>query len=951
MLQPKNLKKTQRRFFRNFTWLDFLIIGMLTMFAVLIGYTSLPPETSKTWNFVLTIILILLFSSVLIKSKKYNCRIYILFFRMIKFLFSVKKFDKKHSNSKFLVPYADIFENKFVKTKHLKSGTKYFSILRFQGKSPWNEDDEDRESFLNKFIHLLDSTEYHVTFLRTKELANYSQNFVSLSENLSKKTKYLKSKNVSNDVLENYVDYYDNLLSDFQALDTKLFVDTYYITIYDKTISDLKKSISNVIAIFNSMDIDSKTLEGIELIKFLGKLNNKDIDENIAKKYLQNQINNQRQTFTKNEDYQIDQSFKEKVKSFFKFLKLNLKRLFSKKLEKGIKNRLQNNEHSKSIDLDSILMNDEVIFKHNYFIQDKKFCSIQTISELPLNLPEGWALDIFDSNSTIIWNIGIFNEATQAILIDKTSKKMIDNSSLTKSRYFQKAGGLQLEALEYLENQLQINKNILASSSLMIFNTANDLKELRKIEAKNYAVTKRAKLNINPVPFKQFEAFAQTRLITTNNLNEAIPMSSYNIAHGWPFENENNNDGNCFILGETIATGEPIIFNQFYKNSSRRVNYNMFTVGSSGKGKSTDVKKAILANLAQNNKVYIIDPQNEYAKLGRKFGASLIDLGLGHKTVINPLEVQTQLFDDDEELSTKLIINKHLEWLETFFKLINTDWTQDYLVFLMSFIKTLYEKLGIYKCKTLQELSNFKYPIISDVIRELRSYKFKDEYERQRKQILLSNIIDRLVFDFEDNGKYEFIYNEQTNIDLSNDFIIFNTQKLFETNSSSGKVGLFVLLTFIQNKIFNNCIENPNINSVLVIDELHMYIDPANTATLDFVYTMTKTVRKFNAGMILCTQNPSDFLGSSLITKKAEAILQNCQYSKFFGLKQKDLEAVIDMFKSSGGLNVSHQRFLADSEIGNLIFSLHMYSKIKTRIYYNEFEKELFFEKGEIGQN
>ncbi|WP_373435117.1 helicase HerA domain-containing protein, partial [Metamycoplasma equirhinis] len=79
----------------------------------------------------------------------------------------------------------------------------------------------------------------------------------------------------------------------------------------------------------------------------------------------------------------------------------------------------------------------------------------------------------------------------------------------------------------------------------------------------------------------------------------------------------------------------------------------MFTVGSSGKGKSTDVKKAILANLAQNNKVYIIDPQNEYAKLGRKFGASLIDLGLGHKTVINPLEVQTQLFDDDEELSTK----------------------------------------------------------------------------------------------------------------------------------------------------------------------------------------------------------------------------------------------------------------------------------------------------------
>ncbi len=129
-----------------------------------------------------------------------------------------------------------------------------------------------------------------------------------------------------------------------------------------------------------------------------------------------------------------------------------------------------------------------------------------------------------------------------------------------------------------------------------------------------------------------------------------------------------------------------------------------------------------------------------------------------------------------------------------------------------------------------------------------------------------------------------------------------------------------------------------------------MYIDPSNTATLDFVYTMTKTVRKFNAGMILCTQNPSDFLGSSNITKKAEAILQNCQYAKFFGLKQKDLEAVMDMFKSTGGLNNTHQRFLADSDVGNLIFSLHMYSKIKGSIYYNEYEKQLFFDKGIIGQ-
>ncbi|WP_243728291.1 Mbov_0397 family ICE element conjugal transfer ATPase [Mycoplasma capricolum] len=427
-------------------------------------------------------------------------------------------------------------------------------------------------------------------------------------------------------------------------------------------------------------------------------------------------------------------------------------------------------------------------------------------------------------------------------------------------------------------------------------------------------------------------------------------MSSYNIAYGWAFENEENNDNNMFILGESDSTGEPIIFNQFYKSNSIRSNYNVFTVGSSGKGKSTDVKKAILANLAQNNRVYIIDPQNEYSTLGREFGASLIDLGLGHNTVINPLEVQILLIEEDgfnknESYPIKLIINNHFDWLEKFFSLINNDWTRDDLVLVMNFVKNLYTNLGLYDVQTMQQLKSFKYPVMSDLINLINNYQFTDEFDKRRKQTKLANIVDRLTFDFEYNGKYQLIYNGQTNIDLSNDFIIFNTKNLADSSSGNENVGLYVLLSFIQNQIFNNIIEDPNTNTVLVIDELHKYIDSNNTTTLDFVYTMTKTVRKFNAGMILCTQNPSDFLGSSMITKKAEAILQNCQYAKFFGLKQKDLEAVIDMFRSTGGLNDSHQSYLADSKIGNLIFSLNMYSKIKMSIYYNDFEKELFFTK------
>ncbi|AJM71561.1 Mbov_0397 family ICE element conjugal transfer ATPase [Mycoplasma yeatsii] len=959
MLQPKNLRKTQNMFWKNFSWLDFSILSLIIVGSILIGYTSLPEQLHQGYKMLLSIFIFILSSSLLIYSSKYSCRVYVLIIRMIKFWFSVKKYNNKKVSPKYLVPYDSIVENRFVKTKKGKNDSKYLAVLKFQGKSPWNKDEEDKRAFLAKFTDLLDSTDFHISFIRKKELMDYSKNFLNIIENKNKKVKYLKSQKAPKNVRDNYISYYKEVIDDFKALDTNLLVDIYYIALYAKNTNELEKTVYKTINSFNSMEIESELVQGIDLIKFLGSLNDKEVDEELAKLYLTQQNEYEKQLFlkSKRKSYDLDETF-------FEFYKNKIKSIFAKKTKD--KTKVIKNVKKKRINLDELISNEQIIFKSNYFIRDKKYCSIHTISELPLILPERWADEIFKSDSTIVWNLSIFNESIQASLLDKTGKKMTDNSTMIKSKYYQKSSALQLEALEYLENQLQIDRNVLTNSSLMIINTADSLRELRELEAENVANAKRNKININPVTFKQFEALAQSCLITTNNLKENIPMSSHNVACSWPFENESSNDGNMLLLGETTSTGEPIIFDQFYKNNPRRVNYNMFTVGSSGKGKSTDVKKAIVSNLAQNNKVYVIDPQNEYSKLGRKFGASIIDLGLGINTVINPLEVQLLLLEDEKDENNearqktfdfkknensivKSIINSHFNWLKKFFSLINPDWSNDDLVLVMNFVKDLYTNLGLYTIKTIKQLKLFKYPIISDLIRLIENYEFISDFDKRRKQIKLANIVDRLKFDFEYNGRYEMLYNGQTNLDLNNDFIIFNTQYSSDENSDE-KIGLYVLLSFIQNKIFNNIIEDPNRNTVLVIDELHKYIDPNNPTTLDFVYTMTKTVRKFNAGMILCTQNPSDFLGSSMITKKAEAILGNCQYSKFFGLRQADLDAVNEMFKHNGGLNNTQRSHLSDSEIGKLLFSLHTYSKIKMNIHYNDFEKELFFTKGEIGK-
>ncbi|UUD34810.1 ATP-binding protein [Mycoplasmopsis caviae] len=985
MLQPKNISKQHTKIFKNITLVDMAVALVLLAISGTIGYTTLPQQVNSGWKFGLSAFVFSITSVLLIKSKKYNCRFYVLIARMIKHWFRAKKFtskiDKRSLNSKLLIPYDEIVEDKFVKTKKLKGGIKYLAVVKFNGKTPWNEDEIDRNSFLKKYIEILDETTTHFTIVRTKELMDYTNNFESLKSNMNRKLDDLQKSNASIEVIENYQRYYESVFEDFEHIDEDLYVDSYYAVVYDKNTNELVKSINSVINQFVSMDCESELISGVNLIKFLGKLNHKEIDIELANKYLyQQQFNYRKTLLSKNQDdygQKIDylSTFKNWIIKSAKNLKVNfkkfgakLKELFSKLKKLKKKNKKEEvdittkvvkpiemkKDEEEIITLDSLLKPNKLIFKSSYFIKDDKYYSIQTVSDLPTVLDDGWAIPLFDNNSIIIWNLMPYSEEEQAKLLDKTNRKITDNATMTKSKYAQKGDSLQLEALEYLEDQLQIDRNKLFNSALVIINEAETLKELKKIEHRNYSIANKSKINLNPVPFKQFEAFAQSCLIPTDNLKESVQMSSHNIAYGWPFENESNNDGNSFILAETASTGEPIIFDQFYKKSERRTNYNMITVGSSGKGKSTDMKKAFVNHLASNNKVYIIDPQNEYKSIGRKFGATIIDLGSGINTVINPLEVQTQFLEDDEEMSIELVINKHLEWLEEFFSLVQPEWKTDHLIVIMKCVRELYEKKKLYKLKSIEELSSskIKWPIMSDLIQRLRKYKFVDKFERDRKQLMVANIKDHMESLFEHHGKYQFVYNGQTNINLDNDFIIFNTQKLFTSGDiKSGRVGTYVLLSFIQNKIVNNYLEDKTKNTIIGIDELHMYVDPDNMTTLNFVYKTIKTARKFNAGAILGTQNPSDLLGSNAITRKAEAILQNCQYSKFFGLRQRDLESVIEMYKSSGGLNESHIKYLADSNIGCLLFSLHMYSKIKANIYYNEFEEELFFTKGRIGRD
>lgn len=475
------------------------------------------------------------------------------------------------------------------------------------------------------------------------------------------------------------------------------------------------------------------------------------------------------------------------------------------------------------------------------------------------------------------------------------------------------------------ETLLDVNVFLTAYDYELSWQMSLPEQERKKASSSTLSLKKQIKRALSEESFRstdnyvqQFEAYASSQISgydAYKKVSRGIHSSS--VAAAFPFVNKSLSDPNGVCIGN--SGGKPVFIDFFVRNKDR-VNSNMVVIGKSGSGKSY-ATKTILTNLAaDNSKIFILDPENEYFGLAQNLNGKVIDVGSATQGRLNPFHIIASLSDEEEseEESVNTSFSTHLQFLEEFYRQILPGIEPDALEYLNNITMRVYEAKGIDGETDLSELEPEDYPIFDDLYDKiLNDYQLATgEYSKENLRVLL-NYISK----FATGGRNSLLWNGPASISTNENFIVFNFQSLLANkNNTIANAQMLLVLKWLDNEVIKNRDYNIRYGAqrkvIVVIDEAHVFIDSKFPIALDFMYQLAKRIRKYNGMQIIITQNIADFVGTEELARKSTAIINACQYSFIFPLSPNDMHDLCKLYEKAGAINESEQEEIVNNGRG-----------------------------------
>ncbi len=557
---------------------------------------------------------------------------------------------------------------------------------------------------------------------------------------------------------------------------------------------------------------------------------------------------------------------------------------------------------------------DKIQFKSTSCTHDNTYSFTVAISDYPLLVGNAWGADIFNiDNTKVVLNIKPVSKDKAVKRIDKAVVELETRNNRGKlSEAISQETHVQ--TIAQLAQTIQ-NENELLFDCTLTITAFNNTKESNSAFRKELRRKLSGGFRVNFLRGRQFQGFASATISQKTSLKSLERgINSESLAAVFPFVFTSIIEPQGYTLGYEYY---PLIID-LWKRNSKYINSNLMVLGKSGSGKSFFTKTLLSMVYSDNSRIYILDPENEYATLCKNVNGKFIDVGNAIEGRINPLHIYQILTDDGLPAPPEIVFSAHLQFLESFFKIVLSGITSDALEELNNIITKVYKAKGIDENTDCSNLKAEDYPTFDDLYQTVIT-----EFEKENLPSRKANLerIKTYVAKFATGGRYSVLWNGPSTLTSEEKLVVFNFQSLLGSqNNVVSNAQMLVIMRFLDQQIINirelNRDGKNNIHPFVAIDEGYNFIDQDNPVALDFVYLWYKRIRKYNGAIMFLTQNLSDILGNPTIVQKTTAIINNTQYSFIFALAPADLQILIDLYKSAGNINETEQNQIANAGNG-----------------------------------
>lgn len=381
--------------------------------------------------------------------------------------------------------------------------------------------------------------------------------------------------------------------------------------------------------------------------------------------------------------------------------------------------------------------------------------------------------------------------------------------------------------------------------------------------------------------FKHLSPYYGTQPEIDNMLRQIIPQKT--VMGGDPMTVTVLRDDNGIYFAQT-ADGGFISVDPYYRGRDR-TDSNLISVGKSGRGKSTAIKHLLMGQYMIGRKEIVFDPEREYRDMCRNLGGTWLDAG-GGVAKVNLLEIR-RVPEDAEDEKEKLYAScanamaKHIQTVKVVLKAKIPSLTDLQKSLLEDSLIRLYEAFGIAFETDLSDLGAEDYPIMEDWYKLLQKLRAEDSRYGDLALLIQSMAV----------GADSYIWNGYTNVDLENQLVVIDTNRLMNMSNEDLTA---VYLNYLS-LVWDTASRDRNEAVIIQVDEAHTFFDPRLPEASMYLRNYAKRGRKYEIALWAAFQNMIDLLDER-VRLYGQALIDNSTYRLLFGCDAKNLTDTVDLF-------------------------------------------------------